>query len=67
MFWNSLRDRRRETAMEQTYVVLATHGGEQMAFSVHALDEADALAKLAERTAAFDIIDCRRVPPPTLV
>jgi hypothetical protein len=38
MFWNSLRDRRRETAMEQTYVVLATHGGEQMAFSVHALD-----------------------------
>jgi hypothetical protein len=65
MIWNTLRRRWHAAAgREQIYVVLATHGGEDLAFSVHAVDEADALAKLAKRTAGLDIIGCHPVPPP---
>jgi hypothetical protein len=65
LIWNTLRRRwNASVGREPIYVVLATRGGERMAFSVHAVDEADALAKLAKRTAGFDIIGCHSVPPP---
>jgi hypothetical protein len=66
MIWSALRRMLWDASVgrEQIYVVLATHGGEGLAFSVHAVDETDALAKLAKKTAGLDIVGCRPVPPP---